>query len=73
MEKKERKLQYRILAGYFALLAVAGGLTAIMLYERAQIRKIEAGVEDIRRVRCDMDTVRDRIIRLSLLGEGVMG
>ena len=73
MEKKERKLQYRILAGYFALLAVAGGLTAIMLYERAQIRKIEAGVEDIRRVRRDMDTVRDRIIRLSLLGEGVMG
>ncbi len=73
MEKKERKLQYRILAGYFALLAVAGGLTAIMLYERAQIRKIEAGVEDIRRVRCDMDNVRDRIIRLSLLGEGVMG
>ena len=73
MEKKERKLQYRILAGYFALLAVAGGLTAIMLYERAQIRKIEAGVEDIRRVRCDMDNVRDRIIPLSLLGEGVMG
>lgn len=73
MEKKERKLQYRILAGYFALLAVAGGLTAIMLYERARISEIKAGTEDIRRVRRDMDAARDRIVRLSLLGEGTIG
>ena len=73
MEKKERKLQYRILAGYIALLAVAGGLAAIMLYERARISEIKAGTEDIRRVRRDMDAARDRIVRLSLLGEGVMG
>lgn len=73
MEKKERKLQYRILAGYFALLAVAGGLTAIMLYERARISEIKAGTEDIRRVRRDMDASRDRIVRLSLLGEGTIG
>lgn len=73
MEKKERKLQYRILAGYIALLAVAGGLAAIMLYERARISEIKAGTEDIRRVRRDMDAARDRIVRLSLLGEGTIG
>ena len=73
MEKKERKLQYRILAGYIALLAVAGGLAAIMLYERARISEIKAGTEDIRRVRRDMDAARDRIVRLSLLGEGAIG
>lgn len=73
MEKKERKLQYRILAGYIALLTVAGGLAAIMLYERARISEIKAGTEDIRRVRRDMDAARDRIVRLSLLGEGTIG
>ena len=44
-----------------------------MLYERARISEIKAGTEDIRRVRRDMDAARDRIVRLSLLGEGVMG
>ena len=73
MEKKERKLQYRILAGYIALLAVAGGLAAIMLCERAKIREIEAGTEDIRRVRRDIDTARDHIARLAILGEGAVG
>ena len=73
MEKKERKLQYRILAGYIALLAVAGGLAAIMLYERARIREIEAESAEVQDMRRDIYAAHRNITRLALLGEGVIG
>lgn len=73
MEKKERKLQYRILAGYIALLAVAGGLAAIMLYERARIREIEAESVEVQDMRRDINSVHHHITRLATLGESVIG
>lgn len=43
-------IQHKILFGYVILMAVIGSMTAILLFDRAQIREIEKESAEIRAV-----------------------
>ena len=69
----ELKLHVRITLGYIVMLAVGMSMIVILVQERKRIQKIETETEDIRQVRCNINTAHRRITRLALLGEGVIG
>ena len=48
-------------------------MVSILVHERKRIREIEAGTETIRQVRRVISDTHQRITRLALLGEGVVG
>lgn len=72
MEQKRIPLQHKILLGYIILVAVIGSMAAILFHEHGRLRKIEAEVSEIRRVRRDISTIYRHITVLAFLGESVI-
>ena len=65
-------LKYKIILGYFILVAVIGSVAAILLYERMRLRKIEAENSEIRHMRFDINNFHRHITKLAILGESVI-
>jgi len=66
-------LRYKILLGYFVLMAVIISMAAILFHERSRMSEIEAEVAEIRQVRHNINTAHRRIMELANLGESVIG
>lgn len=69
---KTNILILKILFGYFIVLLVIGSVIFIVLRERQQLRGIEAGAEDDRTIRHDINTAHRFITELATLGESVI-
>lgn len=69
---KTNILIIKILFGYFIVLLVIGSVIFIVLRERQQLRGIEAGAEDDRTIRHDINTAHRFITELATLGESVI-
>lgn len=65
------KLQHKILSGYFILIAVIGGMAAIMLYEYGQIHKIETDYSEICEAHWTINTAHRHLTALASMGESV--
>lgn len=65
-------LQYKILFGYLILTTVLGGVIAIFIHERYQLRKIESEAANIRLVRLGINKVHRHIMGLAIMGESVV-
>lgn len=65
-------LQYKILLGYMILVAVIGSMVAIILYEREQMRGIEAETLEIWELRQSINTVHRHLAVLASWGESVV-
>lgn len=65
-------LKHKVLFGYVILLAVIGSMASILIYERQQMREIEAETANINLVRRGINTAHRRITGLATLGEGVV-
>lgn len=66
-------IRYKILSGYFILMAVIISMAAILFHERSRMSEIEAEVAEIRQVRRNINTAHRRIMELANLGESVIG
>lgn len=71
--KFEQRLQEKITFGYVVMFIIGISMVSILVHERKRIREIEAGTETIRQVRRVISDTHQRITRLALLGEGVVG
>lgn len=71
-EKNKVSLQYKILLGYMILVAVIGSMVAIILYEREQMRGIEAETLEIWELRQSINTVHRHLAVLASWGESVV-
>lgn len=71
MRKKIPLLQ-KILTGYLVLVAVIGSMVAIILYEREQMRGIEAETLEIWELRQSINTVHRHLAVLASWGESVV-
>lgn len=65
-------LIHKIVFGYIVLMAVICSMAAILVHEQERIKTIENGMEDIRRVRREINTSHRHITHLAMLGECVM-
>ena len=54
------------------LMAVIGSMAAILFHERARLRELEAGIVEIRQVRCELSEIHRNITVLASLGESVI-
>lgn len=66
-------IRYKILSGYFVLMAVIIGMAAILFHERSRMSEIESEVAEIRQVRRNINTAHRHITLLATLGESVIG
>ncbi len=66
------KLQHKILSGYFILIAVIGGMAAIMLYEHGQIHDVEADYAEIREAHRTINSAHRHLSVLASMGESVV-
>lgn len=71
--KFEQRLQEKITFGYVVMFIIGISMVSILVHERKRIREIEADTETIRQVRRVISDTHQRITRLALLGEGVVG
>lgn len=71
--KFERKLQVRVALGYIVMLIIGISMVVILVHERKRIQNIESETEDIRYVHRNINAAHRHIIRLAILGEGVIG
>ena len=71
--KFERKLQVRVALGYIVMLIIGISMVIILVHERKRIQNIESETEDIRYVHRNINAAHRHIIRLAILGEGVIG
>ena len=53
-------------------MAVIGSMAAILFHERARLRELEAGIVEIRQVRCELSEIHRNITVLASLGESVI-
>ncbi|RHP61668.1 hybrid sensor histidine kinase/response regulator [Bacteroides sp. OF04-15BH] len=65
-------LQYKILLGYLILTTVLGGVIAIFIHERHQLRDIELETAKIRSVRLGINKMHRNIMELAISGESVV-
>lgn len=65
-------LQYKILLGYLILTTVLGGVIAIFIHERHQLRDIELETVKIRSLRLGINKMHRSIIELAIRGESVV-
>ena len=65
-------LQYKILLGYLILMTVLGGVIAIFIHERHQLRDIELETAKIRSLRLVINKMHRNIIELAIRGESVV-
>ena len=72
MKIKSVPLQVKIFSGYLMLMAVIGSMAAILFHERARLRELEAGIVEIRQVRCELSEIHRNITVLASLGESVI-
>lgn len=70
--RKKIPLQQKILTGYLVLVAVIGSMVAIILYEREQMRGIEAETLEIWELRQSINTVHRHLAVLASWGESVV-
>ena len=66
-------IRYKILSGYFVLMAVIIGMAAILFHERKRVCEIESEVATINQVRRDISAAHHQITILSSFGESVIG
>jgi len=66
-------LRCKILIGYLILVAVVGGITAILLYEQSRIKEIAANSVEINDIRRNVTAAHREITELATLGESVIG
>lgn len=66
-------IRYKILSGYFILMAVIISMAAILFHERSRMSEIESEVAEIRQVRRNINTAHRHITLLATLGESVIG
>ena len=71
--KFEQRLQEKITFGYVVMFIIGISMVSILVHERKRIREIEVDTETIRQVRRVISDTHQRITRLALLGEGVVG
>lgn len=65
-------LQHRILLGYIILIAVIGGMAAIMFHERNRVDKIEEEMIEIREANQTINAAHRHITVLATLGESAI-
>lgn len=66
-------IRYKILLGYFVLMAVIISMAAILFHERKRVCEIESEVATINQVRRDISAAHHQITILSSFGESVIG
>lgn len=66
-------IRYKILLGYFVLMAVIISMAAILFHERKRVCEIESEVTTIHQVRRDISAVHHQITILASYGESVIG
>lgn len=66
-------IRYKILSGYFVLMAVIISMAAILFHERKRVCEIESEVATINQVRRDISAAHHQITILSSFGESVIG
>lgn len=66
-------IRYKILSGYFVLMAVIISMAAILFHERKRVCEIESEVATINQVRRDISAAYHQITILSSFGESVIG
>lgn len=68
-------IRYKILLGYFVLMAVIISMAAILFHERKRVCEIESEVTTIHQVRRDISAVHHQItilpLTVSLLSDGM--
>ena len=70
---ENKKLQLKISALVFTMVAVIASMTAILVHERQRIREIESESTEIQDMRRDINNAHRHITRLATLGESVIG
>lgn len=65
-------LQHKILCGYIILIAVIGGMAAILIHERIQLKELERETMMLQWVQYDINFVHRRITTLATYGESVI-
>lgn len=65
-------LQHKIIIGHIILMAVIGSMTAILLFDRNQVKEIKNESSEIRSIRQKINTVYRHITELSTLGESAI-
>lgn len=66
-------IRYKILLGYFVLMAVIISMAAILFHERKRVCEIESEVATINQVRRNISAAHHQITILSSFGESVIG
>lgn len=72
MGQKGMPLQQKILLANIILLAVIGGMAAILFFDWIKIRKIEAEGEEVQAVQQKINAAHRKITVLATMGESVM-
>lgn len=65
-------LQHKIFVGYFLLMAIIGGMVAIVLHERSRVQKIENESIAIFQTQHNINTAHRYVTTLVTYGESVM-